>query len=378
MGEGRDPGRDLGLTFGVESVNGTPPDEILEDTLAKYEVSAWTGPPGALKTMALLDLAVEMTSEHEEYGEWMGKKVKQGPVVWLAYEGRNAVQKRLRGYLVRQGGIPERLVLVQPKFFVKDGDKFRDWLADSLRAVIARVGHPQLVVIDTLAAATPGEDENSAQSMGAIATRLRSVATGARCHVAYIHHTPKGGSDDLRGSSVLTGDLDTLIRFEPTGGKGRSVDFEVRKQRNLGNIGEFGSGQVDVVRTGQVTSFGMDEWAPYMVPCLQAADQDTAEIEDLKSRIRDWCLARNTHYVDRSGWRDIHEGWLDAQYPDQTDTKKMDKLKADALKQLRKRGYQVDRNNSLQVSTITPPVSSSCSPETREEEVEDGGKESWE
>jgi hypothetical protein len=82
-------------------------------------------------------------------------------------------------------------------------------------ASAARVVTPALIVLDTLSRCTAGADENSAQDASSVVAALdglRAAAGGAL--VLALHHVPKDGRMDPRGSTVLSGAVDTIVTLQ--------------------------------------------------------------------------------------------------------------------------------------------------------------------
>lgn len=75
---------------------------------------------------------------------------------------------------------------------------------------------PDLLIIDTLHAATEGADENSAKDMGLVLGALRNLKKELGCAVLVQHHTNKAGKDE-RGSTSLRGAMDLMIRISQSG-----------------------------------------------------------------------------------------------------------------------------------------------------------------
>lgn len=87
------------------------------------------------------------------------------------------------------------------------------------------------VVIDTLARAMAGGDENSAQDMGAIIDNVGELQSKLHTHVTLIHHTGKDASRGARGSSALKPALD--LEIEVTGKTGERIrTAKVTKSKN--------------------------------------------------------------------------------------------------------------------------------------------------
>jgi hypothetical protein len=112
-------------------------------------------------------------------------------------------------------------------------------LIELIKEAAASIGMPiKLVVIDTLARALNGGNENAPEDMGSViraADRIRE-ATGA--HVVFVHHSGKDQAKGARGHSSLRAATDTEIEIVRPEGNERSV-ASVKKQRELEVGGEF-------------------------------------------------------------------------------------------------------------------------------------------
>jgi hypothetical protein len=86
-----------------------------------------------------------------------------------------------------------------------------------------------LVVIDTLAHAIPGADENSAKDMGVAISNLIRIKQQLNATVLVVHHTGKDASKGARGSSSLKAAVDTEISVTASRG---GVKLNQRKQRH--------------------------------------------------------------------------------------------------------------------------------------------------
>ena len=86
-----------------------------------------------------------------------------------------------------------------------------------------------LVVIDTLAHAMPGADENSAKEMGIAVDNLIRIKKQLNATVLVVRHTGKDPSKGARGSSSLKAAVDTEISVTASRG---GVKLNQRKQRH--------------------------------------------------------------------------------------------------------------------------------------------------
>src|SRR5690606_22901490 len=73
---------------------------------------------------------------------------------------------------------------------------------------------PILIVVDTLAMAMAGGDENSQRDMGILLRSCRALTYNLSASVLLVHHLGKTGVRE-RGSSALRGNADTMIQVNP-------------------------------------------------------------------------------------------------------------------------------------------------------------------
>jgi hypothetical protein len=90
----------------------------------------------------------------------------------------------------------------------------------------------RLVIIDTLARAMAGGDENSGQDMGEAVKSIDIVRNATGAHVCIIHHSGKDAARGARGHSSLRAAIDTEIEVtHPEGDKYRTAT--IVKQRDI-------------------------------------------------------------------------------------------------------------------------------------------------
>jgi AAA domain/RepB DNA-primase from phage plasmid/Primase C terminal 2 (PriCT-2) len=186
---------------------------LVKGLILPTEVGVLYGDPGAGKTFAALDLAW-----HVALGApWQKHKTMRAPVLYVALEGVPGFQMRVRAVMQARGdpqGFFKRLKAQISLTADADGTTGLELIK---RACVEleglcgqRVG---LVVIDTFAAATGGDDENATKEMTAfIEKRLKPIGEATGAAVLIVHHTNKAGT--MRGSSALTGAADFIIRAD--------------------------------------------------------------------------------------------------------------------------------------------------------------------
>jgi hypothetical protein len=182
--------------------------DLVDGLLDAGGLSTWLGAPKGGKTANLVYLAYAVASGTEFHGH----QAHAGLVVYIAAEGGNSTRKRFMAIRAHHGlkaqGIPLRIVPCPVDLGQKQGDTYhvvkliQDAETDAGRKAV-------LVVIDTLARATPGMDENDAQGMGMFIANMDFIRTQTGAHVAVVHHFGKDKTKGGRGSSAMPAALDS-------------------------------------------------------------------------------------------------------------------------------------------------------------------------
>jgi len=209
-------------------INGKTPDWIIKDLWPKAVLAMVYGASGSGKTFAVLDMALAVARGIE----WRGHKVKQGPVVYVAAEGKEGLRKRLTAYAQHQGinlaDVPLSVIPDSPNF-LRDDDK-------DLASAIKECGGATVVVIDTLAQVTPGGNENSGEDMGKVLARCIRLHQSTGALVVLIHHAGKEESRGARGWSGSHAAMDAVL--EITRKDGARI-IRVTKQKDGEDGAEF-------------------------------------------------------------------------------------------------------------------------------------------
>lgn len=184
------------LTHVSEIAQRPPPQWIVEDLLPEADLAMMIGPPGAGKSFAALDLAFSVSTGFT----WFNKKVKNpGPVVWVAAEAVGAMRNRARAYGQARGVKLETtdLHILEETFSLMDGED-----ATAATEALTEV-KPRLIIVDTLAAASGGANENSGEDMNRVLDNCRKMHAATGALVLLIHHVGKDASRGARGWSGL-------------------------------------------------------------------------------------------------------------------------------------------------------------------------------
>jgi Bifunctional DNA primase/polymerase, N-terminal/AAA domain/Primase C terminal 2 (PriCT-2) len=183
----------------------------IKGVMPRRGIGVMVGRPGCGKTFAALDMAVAVTTG----GGWHGHRTLGEPAAVIAAENPASIQDRL-ALLKAAGHVPaaSKLYLLAPDtspIDLRNPQVLQDMMAQLHEAGV------RFTVIDTLARATPGMDENTAQDMGQVVAAAEHIERATRGFVLLIHHTGKDETKGARGSSALLGavDVELTVRRNP-------------------------------------------------------------------------------------------------------------------------------------------------------------------
>lgn len=184
------------------------------------------GRSGEYKTFVALDWAFHIAAGLP----WSGRKVKQGLVVYVATEGGGGFPKRIAA-LAAHYGLKECPFVVDIRSIdLASRDNDAKDLLTKIRQAEEHYGCPvRLIVIDTLARAMAGGDENSARDMGSLVKVAEQVQRATKAAFMFIHHQGKDQSKGARGSSALVRAIDTEIEIS-------DGEIRVKKQRDTDEL----------------------------------------------------------------------------------------------------------------------------------------------
>jgi len=215
------------------------PGWIIYNFLPRAEVAAIYGASTAGKTFVALDMAFAIARGIE----WLGKKVEQGRVIYVAAEGAGGMRDRLEAYAVHHqislDGIPLQMVPDAPNFLDKE---------ESLtltRLVTDNGGKADVIFVDTLAQVTVGGNENSAEDMSKAIANCKGIHKATGALVVLVHHAGKDLDRGLRGWSGLKGALDANIEVSREG-ENRSIKIEKLKEGADGDCWGFSLEDVEL------------------------------------------------------------------------------------------------------------------------------------
>lgn len=255
-------------------------------------------PPNVGKTFLALNLAAHVAAGMP----WFGRRVKPRDVVYVGLEGSGGLPGRLKALRIGCAETfgdseMEDLTGASPsgrRFEILRGG-FSLLSPTDVDGLIAMIksdaeGKPMdrpLVIIDTLAQASEGADENSNTDMGTAMRGAGRISTAVGGPVVLLHHPGKANDKTLRGASAILGSVDVTLSITVDEGTGLRT-WKVLKSRD-GETGLSGSFRLVPEVLGQdddgedVTSCYVRPVEPPAVPVKEpiATDRVLKIIQDL-------------------------------------------------------------------------------------------------
>lgn len=260
-----------------------PPPWLLRGIAPAHSVVGVYGPGGSFKSFVVIDLLAHVASGRTEWADRPLNISSGRPVVYVSGEG--AVGPRLRAWEAKHG----RSEALAENFLVCEAVDLGDVDDRSaLKAEIDRLlaGRPPAVIcFDTLARATPGQEENSNRDMGAIVKVLDGFKDAYQCCVMAIHHTPKANLE-WRGATAVWNALDSALLLKR--GNGTAASMILTRQKDA-PTGQRWAISLKEYETGKV--YDEDEGVPEKALAVESitpssTEDDAVEQQDAEERIK--------------------------------------------------------------------------------------------
>jgi RecA/RadA recombinase len=246
---------------------------LVQGWLAANEVSVVAGASRSGKSFLALETGLCVAEARPLFG----LKVKHGAVVYQAGEGAIGVKKRLRAWRQHHGRVWTRetpFVLLQRPIDIYHSTEEVDSLISEVLAHAKVFEDPlRLVVIDTLATATPGADENSGRDMSTVLGNVARICDKCQCHVMLVHHLNAAGGK-LRGHTSVYANVGQVMLVERDEDTGiRTVKLDKQKDDIDGKEMKFELMQVTI---------GVDEDGEKITSCicLPVGEKDAVRREE--------------------------------------------------------------------------------------------------
>jgi len=199
-----------------DSIEDEPVEWLIEGVLVAGSFSALFGPPGSFKSFMALDMAEAIATGRP----WMGREVsKPGAVLMLCGEGFGGVGARIKAIKIHhqtEDGAP--IYVVRHQLNLRSSAEDFNALMMAVVQLVEETGVEfRLAIVDTLARAFGGGNENDSGEMMGFVVSMGKIQEFLNCALMVLHHSGKNVGLGMRGSSALLGAVDTeleLLRFE--------------------------------------------------------------------------------------------------------------------------------------------------------------------
>lgn len=231
-------------------------DYIIDDWFTDRGRSVIGGPSQSGKSFFAIHTAMSVALGRKFFGHG----VQRGGVIYQAGEGGHGIKKRFKAYrqhfeVPEDEDVPMVILPAKVDLFSREGDTEK--LIEEIKAWEVTMSYPlRLIVIDTLATATIGADENSGKDMGQALSNIALIEERCRCHVALVHHMNADGKK-LRGHTSIHANVDQVINISCDETKIRTAKLTKQKDDEDGLSIKFALKRIEVgthPRTGRTVT----------------------------------------------------------------------------------------------------------------------------
>lgn len=244
--------------------------DFIEDLLSEEQFSVVYGESNCGKTFFMLDIAMHVALGRR----WREKEVEKGGVIYAALEGAMGTKNRIAAFRHHHNITdPIQLAVIPSNINFIDNEHDMPALVETIKQAQARIGNVKLIVIDTLARAMGGSDENSGQDMGTLIKNADMIREITKAHICFVHHSGKDTAKGARGHSSLRAAVDTEIEISRAD-KDSPSNIKIVKQREIEMID-------DMAFKLEAIELGMNRRNKSVTSCVVTPCEVTNEKDDV-------------------------------------------------------------------------------------------------
>jgi hypothetical protein len=259
-----------------QSVKDEPVNWLVEGVIPEKSFVALYGPPASFKSFIAMDIAECIASGRD----WLGNKINgTGPVLYIAGEGHGGIGARIAA-IKQHYNTPDDAQVYVVRSQINLRSSVDDFLAliAAIDELVKELGVDlRMIIIDTLARAFGGGNENSSDDMGAFIQATGKIQNRYRCSLMLLHHAGKDTTKGLRGHSSLLGAVDTqmeIMRFPETT-KGLIL-MSKQKDGEDGQRYGFEAITVDIDRS----DLGLENGSSLVIEASEVGEMRSADAEN--------------------------------------------------------------------------------------------------
>lgn len=178
----------------------------IEGVLPAQGIACVFGASGAGKSALIASMIYSLSAGQP----WFGREVEPCVVWSVVLEGPSGQRNRMLAIEKHFGQrLPKTAKFVFNDLRLTQPEDVAE-LADRIR----KNGGADVIIIDTLACAMAGGDENSSRDMGLTISGAKALQSAIGGLVILVHHTGKDASRGLRGHSSLNAALDACVEVK--------------------------------------------------------------------------------------------------------------------------------------------------------------------
>lgn len=195
-------------TLNLDDLEKLPePEWLIDSILPATSLTTLYGAPGAAKSFWALDAACSIATGQPFHGS----ATKTGKVVYSLGEGIRGLRYRIEAWCLAHPTADRDMLRENLLVIPKAVHLLEQQEANTLINTIDSIGEISLLIIDTLARALVGGDENSAGDIGLAISVCDKVRDMSGAATLLVHHMDANGTK-ARGSTALPGASDTMIK----------------------------------------------------------------------------------------------------------------------------------------------------------------------
>lgn len=193
----------------IDDINSMPPPSwLIQDMVPAQGITTVFGAPGSAKSFLALDMALSIATG----SAFHGKTCHPGQVVYSLGEGLSGLKYRIEAWCLAHPTADRDLIKKNFVVIPKAVHLLEKHDTQMLYNTIRRVGSVDLLIIDTLARALVGGDENSAGDIGMAISVCDTVRDMCGSATMLVHHMDAQGTK-ARGSTAIPGASDCMIKM---------------------------------------------------------------------------------------------------------------------------------------------------------------------
>lgn len=215
---------------------------IVDGLIADQSLAMIFGKFGSFKSFVALDMGLCMAHG----APWHGRETKQRRVLYVCGEGRHGIAQRVKAWHLENERDVTDDFLVLPIMPAILDEAAAQAFADTLTALEPR---PGVIIIDTVARAMAGADENDTGTMGHFVAVCDHIRESLKASLIVVHHSGKA-DNGARGSTVLPAAADTEIKCEKVNDDFLRMTVTKQKDLDPAELPTFEKKRVVVGHTG--------------------------------------------------------------------------------------------------------------------------------